>query len=93
MMEYQQFRNKLPSLLPTVPNYASEDEKRNLKEGVVLVANKTGELLGLQHDVGIFVSVKSCAMPNRVGEIFSPLSHHQYVPFGIRRFSLCPFFD
>ena len=25
---------------------------------------------------------------NRVGEISSPLSHHQYVPFGIRRFNI-----
>ena len=25
---------------------------------------------------------------NQVGEIKSPLSHHQYVPFGIRRFNL-----
>ena len=28
------------------------------------------------------------AMYNRVGEISSPLSHHQYVPFGIRRFNI-----
>lgn len=54
LMEHQQCRHKLPALLPTVPNYASAEDKKNMKEGVVLVANKTGELVGLQHDVGVF---------------------------------------
>ncbi len=54
IMERQQCRNKLPALLPTIPNYASEEVKRNIQDGSVLVANKTGELVGIQHDVGIF---------------------------------------
>lgn len=54
IMERQQCRNKLPALLPTIPNYASEEVKRNIQDGSVLVANKTGELMGIQHDVGIF---------------------------------------
>ena len=54
IMEHQQYRNKLPSMLPTVPNYAPEEVKKNIPENSVLVANKTGELMGLQHDVGIF---------------------------------------
>lgn len=54
IMEHQQCRNKLPALLPTVPSYASPEDKKHLKEGSVLVANKTGELVGLTHDAGIF---------------------------------------
>lgn len=54
IMEHQQCRNKLPALLPTIPNYAPKEVKRNIQEGSVLVANKTGELVGIQHDVGIF---------------------------------------
>lgn len=54
IMERQQCRNKLPALLPTIPNYAPEEVKRNVADGSVLVANKTGELMGIQHDVGIF---------------------------------------
>ncbi len=36
----------------------------------------------------IFWNLFSWHWRNRVGEIFSPLSHHQYVPFGIRRFNI-----
>ncbi len=54
IMERQQCRGKLPALIPAVPSYAPEEDKRNLKPGTVLVANKTGELVGIQHDVGIF---------------------------------------
>ncbi len=54
IMERQQCRGKLPALIPAVPSYASEEDKRNLKPGAVLAANKTGELVGIQHDVGIF---------------------------------------
>lgn len=54
IMEHQQCRNKLPAMLPAVPSYAPEEDKKNLKPGTVLVANKTGELFGIQHDVGIF---------------------------------------
>ena len=54
IMEHQQCRNKLPALLPAVPSYAPEEDKKNLKPGTVLAANKTGDLFGIQHDVGIF---------------------------------------
>ena len=54
IMEHQQCRNKLPALIPTVPSYAPEEDKKHLKPDTVLVANKTGELVGIQHDVGIF---------------------------------------
>ncbi len=54
ILERQQYRGKLPALLPAVPSYAPEEDKKHLKPGTVLVANKTGELVGIQHDVGIF---------------------------------------
>lgn len=54
IMGGQQCRNKLPALIPAVPSYAPEEEKRNLKPDTLLVANKTGDLVGIQHDVGIF---------------------------------------
>lgn len=54
IMEHQQCRNKLPAQIPAVPSYASDEDRRNLKEGTLLVANKTGDLFGIQHDVGIF---------------------------------------
>lgn len=54
IMEHQQCRNKLPALLPAVPSYAPEEDKKNLKPDSLLVANKTGDLFGIQHDVGIF---------------------------------------
>lgn len=53
-MALQQCRNKLPSLVPAVPSYALAEDKKNIKPGSVLVANKTGDLFGIQHDVGIF---------------------------------------
>lgn len=54
MMNGQQYRNKLPARLPAVPTYAKPEDKKKLKPGSVLVANKTGDLFGIQHDVGIF---------------------------------------
>lgn len=54
IMEHQQCRNKLPALVPAVPSYAPEEDKKTLKPDTVLVANKTGDLFGIQHDVGIF---------------------------------------
>lgn len=54
IMERQQCRGKLPALIPAVPSYAPEEDKKHLKPDTVLVANKTGELSGIQHDVGIF---------------------------------------
>lgn len=54
IMEKQQCRGKLPALLPAVPSWASEDERRNLRPDTLLVANKTGDLTHIQHDIGIF---------------------------------------
>ena len=54
IMEHQQCRNKLPALVPAVPSYASAAEKAQLSPNTVLVANKTGDLFCIQHDVGIF---------------------------------------
>ncbi len=54
IMEHQLCRNMLPALIPAVPYDASEEEKQHLDSDMVLVANKTGDLEGLQHDVGIF---------------------------------------
>ncbi len=48
----QKYRNKLPSLVPAVPSYSGV--VGSIPEGQVLVANKTGDLVGIQHDVGIF---------------------------------------
>lgn len=53
-MAHQQCINKLPSLLPAIPSWAGAEERRNMKPGTVLVANKTGDLTGIQHDVGFF---------------------------------------
>ena len=52
IMASQQCRNKLPALLPAVASYSGS--KSAIPEGQVLVANKTGDLVGIQHDVGIF---------------------------------------
>lgn len=52
MMASQQCRNKLPALVPALTSYAGDES--DIKEGQVLVANKTGDLVGIQHDVGIF---------------------------------------
>ena len=54
IMERQQCLNKLPALLPAIPSWASKEERTNMKPGTVLVANKTGDLTGIQHDVGVF---------------------------------------
>lgn len=49
----QKYRNKLPSLLPVVQPYSGITN--NVPEGMVLCANKTGDLVGIQHDVGVFL--------------------------------------
>lgn len=48
----QKYRNKLPALIPVVPSYSGITD--NVPDGSVLCANKTGDLVGIQHDVGIF---------------------------------------
>lgn len=55
MMNSQQYRNKLPALLPVVPIYTLDEDKKNPPPGTVLVGNKTGEVFGTQHDVGVFM--------------------------------------
>lgn len=52
MMLSQQYRNKLPALIPAIPSYSGIQGE--IPEGSVLLANKTGDLVGIQHDVGIF---------------------------------------
>lgn len=55
IMSRQFYTNKLPSMLPAVPSYASAAEKKNPSPGMVAVANKTGDLPKTQHDMGYFV--------------------------------------
>ncbi len=52
MMRSQQYRNKIPALIPAIPSYSGISGE--IPEGSVLVGNKTGDLVGIQHDVGIF---------------------------------------
>lgn len=49
----QQFRDKLPALVPALD--CGFDLPGEIPEGKVLVGNKTGELELVQHDAGIFV--------------------------------------
>ena len=64
----QKYRNKLPSLVPAVPSYSGV--VGSIPEGQVLVANKTGDLVGIQHDVGIFELLPSSF------EFVCEYSHH-----------------
>ena len=52
MMAEQLCRNKLPALLPVVAAYSGV---AGLPDGKVMVANKTGGLVSIQHDAGIFM--------------------------------------
>lgn len=54
MMLQQQVQYKLPALLPVFPVNASDKGEIEIPKGTVLVANKTGELDGVQHDAGLF---------------------------------------
>lgn len=58
MMKMQQFRQKLPNLIPAVTSYDSKATADLPDDGKVLVANKTGDLWKVQHDVGIFILPK-----------------------------------
>lgn len=51
-MKRQQYRNKLPALIPAEESYFPPDKPG---PGHVLVGNKTGDLGRVQHDGGIFV--------------------------------------
>ena len=50
----QQLRSKLPALIPAVPVSPATENRLVPPAGKVYVAHKTGELPGVQHDVGIF---------------------------------------
>lgn len=58
MMKMQQFRQKLPNLIPAVTSYDAKATADLPDDGKVLVANKTGDLWKVQHDVGIFILPK-----------------------------------
>lgn len=58
MMKMQQFRQKLPNLIPAITSYDAKATADLPDEGKVLVANKTGDLWKVQHDVGIFILPK-----------------------------------
>lgn len=53
IMSRQMCRNKLPAKIPAIAYWAVQDGM-TLPAGSVLAANKTGELLDVQHDAGIF---------------------------------------
>ncbi len=55
IMKTQQFRQKLPHLLPAITSYDPKATDEFPEEGKVIVANKTGDLWKVQHDVGIFI--------------------------------------
>lgn len=54
IMMDQQYRNKLPALIPAVESYDYENNHLKVLPGTVIVANKTGDLWKVQNDVGIF---------------------------------------
>lgn len=58
IMKTQQFRQKLPYLLPAITSYDDKATDEFPEEGKVIVANKTGDLWKVQHDVGIFILPK-----------------------------------
>ncbi|MEG0021195.1 MAG: serine hydrolase, partial [Oscillospiraceae bacterium] len=68
ILSKQQCRNKLPAFIPAVPSWASQQDRENLKPNTVLVANKTGDLTCIQHDVGIFT------LPNKSKYIIAAFS-------------------
>ncbi len=55
IMKTQQFRQKLPALIPAVTSYDPNVHNKEVVPGTVVVANKTGDLRGVQNDVGIFI--------------------------------------
>jgi hypothetical protein len=66
-MEKQQCRTNA-ALLPAVASYAAESDKRNLKPDTLLVANKTGDLFNIQHDVGIFTFRTDAVISSRFSQ-------------------------
>lgn len=55
IMKSQQFRQKLPALIPALLSYDPDLSNEEVLPGRLVVANKTGDLIGVQNDVGIFI--------------------------------------
>ncbi len=55
ILKTQQFRQKLPNFIPSVTSYDEKATDELPEKGKVIVANKTGDLWKVQHDVGIFI--------------------------------------
>ncbi len=64
-LKNQIYLNKLPALLPKIEIDDEKIEKEIIPEGKVIIANKTGDLLKTQSDVGIFI------LPNNTKYILS----------------------
>ncbi len=65
IMKRQQYRQKLPALIPAVSSYDPNVNSEEILPGTVVVANKTGDLWKVQNDVGIFF------MPNNIVYVLS----------------------
>ncbi|WP_097028429.1 serine hydrolase [Clostridium peptidivorans] len=55
IMKSQQLRSKLPAYIPAIDTSDPADHHTKITHGTVMVANKTGDLDRVQHDVGIFI--------------------------------------
>lgn len=55
IMKSQQLRSKLPAYIPAIDTSDPADHHMKIELGTVMVANKTGDLDRVQHDIGIFI--------------------------------------
>lgn len=55
IMKSQQLRSKLPAYIPAIDTSDPADHYTEITSGTVMVANKTGDLDRVQHDIGIFI--------------------------------------
>ncbi|MBE6067457.1 MAG: serine hydrolase [Clostridium lundense] len=55
IMKSQQLRSKLPAYIPAIDTSDPADHHTEIEPGTVMVANKTGDLDRVQHDIGIFI--------------------------------------
>lgn len=55
IMKRQQFMSKLPAIDSAIAPYEPEENREVTSKGKVVVANKTGDLWQVQHDMGIFI--------------------------------------
>lgn len=55
IMKSQQLRSKLPAYIPAIDTSDPADHHMKITPGTVMVANKTGDLDRVQHDIGIFI--------------------------------------